>query len=292
MSFSDRRYSQHARRSLTQARILAEKYRHSLIDTGHLLTGIWLAEGSIGSRVLEDFKVEREELEAKLASLHPFVEEAPKNPPYTAALKVVFAFAMDEAYWLDHHYIGTEHLLLGLIRSGAGDAHHLMQQLNIGEVQIRQKIKRLISAGILEVNVESARRMASLSELSRRVLNAASKLAAEYSHPAAGLEHLLLVLALERRSVAAALLSETGFKQEKLVEDLQKLQPDVALSVAALDEVLDCAVEQAETMGTHYTGTDHLLLAMTLEKSSQILLARCGVDFVDLQMKLKIHFNR
>lgn len=291
MSFSDRRYSQHARRSLTQARILAEKYRHSLIDTGHLLAGIWLAEGSIGHRVLQDFRIEREQLEAKLANLHPFVEEAPRNPPYTAAFKIVFAFAMDEAYWLGHHYIGTEHLLLGLVRSGAGDASQLMRQLSINEIQIRQKVKRLVNAGILEINVESARRMATLSELSRRVLNASAKLAAEYTHPAAGLEHLLMVLAQERRSIAAQLLLDTGFKQERLAEDMRKLQPDAALSVATLDEVIDRAVEQAEAMGTHYTGTDHLLLAMTLEKTSQMLLARCGVDFVELEIKLRAHFN-
>lgn len=291
MTFSDRRYSQHARRSLAQARLLAEKYHHSLVDTGHLLAGVWLEGGSIGYHVLQDFKIERELLEANLASLQPFVAESPKNPPYTAALKIVFAFAMDEAHWLDHHYIGTEHLLLGLVRSGAGDAPELMRLLNINETQIRQKIRRLLNDGILEIKVESARRMASLSELSRRVLNAAAKLAAQNHHPAAGLEHLLMVLALERRSIAPHLLLETGFIAERLAEDLLKLEPEAALSAAELDEVIDCAVEQAQMMGTHYTGTDHLLLAMTMVASSQMLLARCGVDFVELQIRLQENFN-
>ncbi len=291
MSFSDHRYSQHARRSLAHARLLAEKSRHSLVDTGHLLAGIWLEEGSIGSKALQDFKIERTTIENHLANLHPILDEIPKPPPYTAALKIVFAFAMDEARWLDHHYIGTEHLLLGLVRSGAGDASRLMNLLNINETQIRQKVRRLVNDGILEINLESARRMASLSELSRRVLNGAATLARQYRHPAAGLEHLLMVLSQEQRSIAARLLAESGFARERLASDLLKLQPDAALSAAALDEVIDCAVEQAEAMGTHYTGTDHLLLAMTLDKTAQLLLARCGVDFVELQLKLRENFN-
>jgi ATP-dependent Clp protease ATP-binding subunit ClpA len=287
MTFSARRYSQHARHSLALARRMAEDYHHAVVDTDHLLIGIWREEGSLGYQVLQDFDVPLHELESTLADLHP--PHGATNPPYTDALNAVLTYAIDESYWLGHHYIGTEHFLLGLVRVGGGKA---LQQLDISGNQIRQRVRRLVNDGKMEVTLNSARRMASLSELSRRVLNAATQKAKEQQRPAAGLEHLLYVMARERRSMATRLLLEMGLNQTRLFEDIGELPPDGALSAAAFNDVVDTAVDQAELLGTHYTGTDHLLLAMTIETMGRDLLLRYGVNVDELKAKLQQHFKK
>jgi ATP-dependent Clp protease ATP-binding subunit ClpA len=281
---SNARYSQHARRALVHARLLAQKFYHPEIDTDHLLLGIWRTEGSLGGRVLHDFEIDHKEAEASISRLHPHVDEA--VPHHAASLRAALDVAADESRWLGHHYIGTEHLLLGLLRAGTGQAPTLLADLYLNGSQIRNRVRRLLNEGVSEINLEAVRRLARLSELSRRVLNAAQKLAADYQHPAAGLEHLLIVLGRERRSVATRLLAECGFNEIRLTDDLLGLIVDARLAATALDEVLDSAVNRAEVLGMHYTGTDHILLAMMLDIQAIDLLQRYGVDVECLQSRL------
>lgn len=286
---SDARYSQHARRALVHARLLAQKFAHAEIDTDHLMLGIWRTEGSLGSRVLHDFEIDWQEAENSLRQLHEQAEKA--VPRYSSSLRTALDVAADESRWLGHHYIGTEHFLLGILRSGAGQAPILITDLYLSGSQMRNRVRRLLNEGISEINLEAARRLARLSELSRRVLNAAQKLASDYQHPATGLEHLLIVLGRERRSVATRLLVECGFQEELLVEDLKRIAVDARLAATALDEVLDSAVNRAEVLGMHYTGTDHILLAMTLDVQGIDLLQRYQVDISCLQTRLQAEFN-
>lgn len=284
---SDRRYSQHARRSLVRARLLAQQFAHPAVDTDHLLLGIWWTEGSIGYRVLSELGVDRAFAQETVRYLHPQLGEAITPAPYSRNLQAVLLYATDEAYWLGQHYIGTEHILLGLVRASTGQLSSLLYHLQISSHQLRQRIRRLLSEGAYESSLEAVRRSARLSELSRRVLNAAAQLAAENDHQTTGLEHLLLVLGREKRSMAARLLLEAGLDEARLAADLRRLQPDPTLAATALDEVMGRAVEQTETLGTHYTGTDHILLAMTMDDEAVNLMRHYGVDIVGLQRQLK-----
>lgn len=292
MTPSERRYSQQARRSLVRARLFAHQYAHPMVDTDHILIGIWGTEGSLGHRVLMGFGIERQYTEKIVRELHPQLE-TPLNPvPYSRALQAVLLYAQDESRWLGHHYIGTEHILLGLVRAGTGQLSSLMMQLQISSHQLRQKLRRLLNEGLYESNLDAVRRSARLSELSRRVLNAATQVASSHDHQAAGLEHLLLVLARERRSMAAPLLRETGINQDALEAVLAKLQPDPTLAATAMDEVIAVAVDQADHLGSHYLGTDHILLAMTLDDEAISVLRRYGVDVEALRHALQASFNR
>lgn len=283
----DRRYSQHARRSLVHARLLAQTYCHPFVDTDHVLLGIWRTENSIGYRVLNDFGISRATAEQITKGLHPQLDQPPTPTPFSDDLQMVLHYAADEAYWLGHHYIGTEHILLGLVRAGTGHLSRLLFELRINTSQLRQRIRRLLSEGAGETTLETVRRSVRLSELSRRVLYAAEKVATEHHHHAAGLEHLLLVLAQERRSMATRLLTQTGLDENRLAEDIRRSQPDAVLSATSLDEVLAEAVNQAEIFGTHYTGTDHILLAMTIDEEAVALLRRYGVHVDALQVQLR-----
>jgi ATP-dependent Clp protease ATP-binding subunit ClpA len=289
---SDRRYSQHARRSLVRARLIAQEYAHPVVDTEHLLMGIWHTEGSVGYQVLSNFDLDRDIAEATLRDLHPSLDVPPQPTPYSLDLQSALTFAADEAYWLGHHYIGTEHLLLGLVRAGTGQLSRLLMNLEISSHQVRQRVRRLLSEGVIESSLASVRRLARLSELSRRVLNAAAQVAMDNNDKAAGLNHLLLVLSRERRSMVARLLLDAGLSPGRLSEDIKKTQPDALLAATALDEVLTGAVEQAEALGTHYTGTDHILLAMTMDDEARELMQFYGVDVDEVQDKLHEFFRR
>lgn len=293
MVFDNRRYSQFARRSLIHARLLTQKHRHPFIDTAHVLVGIWLTEGSLGYQVLQEFHIDRTQAEKTLIPLHPQQADMPKSPPYSESLETALLMAKDEARWLGHHYIGTEHILLGLVRAGSGQAPRLLRILKISDEQIRRRVRRLLSEDILEINLEAARRLARLSELSKRVLNATTRLADDLNYPAAGLPHLLLSLARERRSAVAHLLIESGLTLDKLTADVENSSNRDAEKLAlALDDVLDRAVDRAEALGTHYTGTEHILLALTLDHRGQALLSYYNVDVEWLQAHIRAELKK
>jgi ATP-dependent Clp protease ATP-binding subunit ClpC len=288
----ERRYSQHARRSLVRARIIAQEYAHPFVDTDHLLIGIWRTDNSLGYRILNDLQVERRTAENIVENLHPRLD-SPLNPtPYSRALQTILLYASDEAYWLGDHYIGTEHLLLGLVRAGTGQLSSLLAELGISSHQLRQRIRRILTENLHESTREAIRRSASLSELSRRVLNAAEKLATESKHEATGLEHLLLILSREQRSITPRLLGECGLRADRLSYDMRYLQPDGVLAATALDEVLARAVDQADALGSHYVGTDHMLLAMSYDEEAIALMKRYGVEVAALREKLQAVFHK
>ena len=119
------RFSQRARRVLQLAQEEAERLSHNYIGTEHLLLGIVREENGIAGRVLR-------ELGAKPDRVAEMVERmtgagkrstSERKLDLTPRTKQVIEFAVDEARKLGHSYIGTEHLLLGLMRQGDGVAH-------------------------------------------------------------------------------------------------------------------------------------------------------------------------
>ncbi|MFP4321056.1 MAG: Clp protease N-terminal domain-containing protein [Anaerolineales bacterium] len=290
MTLHDRRYSQHARRSLVRARLLAQEFQHAAVDTDHVLLGIWHTEGSLGYRVLAEGDISRARAEETVRRLHPEVVYVPDPMPYSDTLQSVLLYAVDESNWLGQHYIGTEHILLGLVRAGTGQLSALLLELGISTHQIRQRVRRLLSEGAYESTYEAIRRSARLSELSRRVLNATNSLARTYEHPTASLEHLLLVLWREKRSMVAHVLVQAGLQAHQLQADLEQLHIDAALAMTAFDEILARSVDLAESFGTHYTGTDHLLLALVEDDEGRALLRRYGANTGYLSAVLREQF--
>lgn len=273
------RYSQHARRALIQARLLAQDYQHDAVDTDHLLVGILREKGSLGSQVLTDLDIDARRAELEVRVLHAVIDPLATPLELTEALRRVLALAAEESHWFGHHYIGTEHLLLALARSRAGESADLLRTLAISPDQIRRRVRLLLSDGVTELSIEAAKRVARLSELTRRVLNAASQVAAQEKEQPAGVDHLLLVLAREGRSRASRILRECGLNETALQAALGQMPPENDLtSEALLVDVIDHAVDRADQLGTHYTGTDHVLLALAENPHSASLLQRYGVD--------------
>ncbi len=271
------RYSQHARRALNQARMLARDYQHGEVDTDHLFVGILRESGSVGAQVLGDLGIDMRRAELEVRVLHSVADLLVTPLTLTPALDRVLALSVEESHWFSHHYIGTEHLLLALARHREGRAITLLRTLGLSPDQVRRRVKMLLNEGVTELSIEAAKRTARLSELSRRVLNAAGQL--DNATGARGLIHLLLVLAREQRSMASHLLRECGLDVDSVQAALPIQPPHVPThSEAVLEDVIDHAVNRADQLGMHYTGTEHILLALVEHPQGVKLLQTHGVN--------------
>lgn len=125
------------------------------------------------------------------------------------------------------------------------------------------------------------RRSARLSELSRRVISAAEQMAAGFHHPAPGLGHLLLALLMETRSPVSTLLQDTGLDEIRLRNGLLERDPILLVDIEPI-------LTKVLTLGSHYTGTEHLLMTFILDPYGSALLIAYGVRTEDLRSRLNI----
>ncbi|MBZ0275651.1 MAG: hypothetical protein K8I60_05885 [Anaerolineae bacterium] len=270
------RYSHHARRALIHARQVAARLHHPFVDTGHLLVGVMLTQGSVGSQVLTELELDSATAETHLQTLAPVRDAIIADDIVNAdEVNTALALAADESAWLGHHYVGTEHLLLGMTRTNVGNASMLLHLLKVSPEMLRRHVRRVLSGGAREFDLQSAKRSARLSELSRRVIMGAEILAAERDHQVVGIGHLLLVMFQETRSPTLTLLRDYQLNETRLVHLLDEHDPVALVSV---EVILDKALDQAEQLGSHYTGTEHLLLTLTLDGMGIALLHQSGVD--------------
>jgi ATP-dependent Clp protease ATP-binding subunit ClpC len=135
-------FTPRAQQVLALARKEADRFNHAYVGTEHLLLGlIKLAQG-VAVNVLERMGLQLEavrmEVEKEVGSGPP--QKIPGNIPYTPRVKKVLALANKEAKALNHSYVGTEHLLLGLLREGEGVAARVLKRLDVDIQRTRNEI--------------------------------------------------------------------------------------------------------------------------------------------------------
>jgi ATP-dependent Clp protease ATP-binding subunit ClpC len=138
------RFTQRARRVLSLAHQEAERARQNNIGTEHLLMGLMEEEGGVAGRVLRDLGMDSDRM-------REIVERVAGSGNYTGGkielapdTQQVLEYAVDEARRLGHHYIGTEHILLGLVR-GEGTAMDVLRKLGVTPDQIRRQTRRVLN---------------------------------------------------------------------------------------------------------------------------------------------------
>ena len=139
------RFTQRARRVLSLAHQEAERSRQSNIGTEHLLLGLMDEEGGVAGRVLRELGMTSErvrEIIERVASID--VRFNPEKIELAADTQQVLEYAVDEARRLGHHYIGTEHILLGLVRV-EGTAMEVLRRLGVSAEQIRRQTRRVLN---------------------------------------------------------------------------------------------------------------------------------------------------
>ncbi len=139
------RFTQRARRVLQYAKDEAERLAHSYIGTEHLLLGLVKEENGIAGRVLRELGA-RPDRVAEMVERMSGAGRRTGNTrlELTPRTKQVLEYAVEEARKLDHPYIGTEHLLLGLIRQGDGVAIDVLRQIGLTPDRIRREVMRAI----------------------------------------------------------------------------------------------------------------------------------------------------
>jgi len=138
------RFTQRARRVLSLAHQEAERMRQNTINTEHLLLGLVQEEGGIASRVLRDLGLEPERVQEIVDRLSGYGSYRGGRIDLSPGVQQVLEFAFEEARNMGHHYIGTEHLLLGLIRSTEGKALDVLRKLGVTPEQIRRQTRRVL----------------------------------------------------------------------------------------------------------------------------------------------------
>ena len=140
-------FTQRARRVLSLAHQEAEKMRQEAISTEHLLMGLIQEEGGVAGRVLRDLGLEQDRIREMVERLGGTGDSNVKRLDLTPGVQQVLEFAIEEARQMGHHYIGTEHILLALIRSDQGLANEVLKKLGITAEQIRRQTRRVLSEG-------------------------------------------------------------------------------------------------------------------------------------------------
>src|ERR1700739_590147 len=135
-------FTPRAQEVLALARKEAERFNHNYVGTEHLLLGLIKLGQGVAVNVLQkmglDLETVRMEVEKHVES-HPETKMV-GNIPYTPRVKKVLALAGKEAQALHHSYIGTEHLLLGLLREGEGVAARVLKSLEVDPARTRNEI--------------------------------------------------------------------------------------------------------------------------------------------------------
>src|ERR671938_368242 len=139
------KFTKRANQVLQIATEEARAFNHPYIGTEHILLGLIREGEGVAARVLDDLGV-------KLSQARHAVEfivgmgEGPtrQDQELTARAKKVIAYAVDEAKRLNHHYIGTEHLLLGLVRNGEGVATGVLDIMGVSLEQVRTQVMRVL----------------------------------------------------------------------------------------------------------------------------------------------------
>jgi ATP-dependent Clp protease ATP-binding subunit ClpC len=147
------KFSERARRVLSLAQEEAQRFNHNYIGTEHILLGLVRETDGVAARVLSGLKVEL----SKVRSAVEFIigrgeRPSPGDIGLTPRAKKVIELAVDEARRLSHHYIGTEHLLIGIMREGEGVASGVLESLGISLDKVRSETTRVLNQSVSQVH--------------------------------------------------------------------------------------------------------------------------------------------
>ncbi|QWW19811.1 ATP-dependent Clp protease ATP-binding subunit [Schaalia sp. 19OD2882] len=140
------RFTDRARRVVVLAQDEARGLRHNYIGTEHLLLGLITEGEGVAAKALEMMEIKRDDVRAAVIDVIGEGEKPVEGHiPFTPRAKRVFELSLREALQLGHNYIGTEHLLLGLLKEGEGVAAQVLTKLGADLAQVRQSVIQLLS---------------------------------------------------------------------------------------------------------------------------------------------------
>src|SRR5687767_11627863 len=140
------RFTERARQVVVLAQEEARILKHNYIGTEHILLGLLREEEGLAARVLESLDITVERVRAQVVRIVGSGEEVTSGQiPFTPRAKKVLELALREALSLGHNYIGTEHILLGLVRENEGVAARILLDFDADSEKIRNEVIRMLS---------------------------------------------------------------------------------------------------------------------------------------------------
>jgi ATP-dependent Clp protease ATP-binding subunit ClpC len=221
------RFTERARQVVVLAQDEARALKHNYIGTEHILLGLLREEEGLAARVLESLDITVEEVRAQVARIVGQGDEVTTGQiPFTPRAKKVLELALREALSLGHNYIGTEHILLGLVRENEGVAARILLDFDADAEKIRNEIIRMLSGpgrrqqGGSAAAGEKAKSSKLLDQFGRNL----TKLAAESKlDPVVGrqteIERVMQILS-RRTKNNPVLIGEPGVGKTAVVEGL------------------------------------------------------------------------
>jgi ATP-dependent Clp protease ATP-binding subunit ClpC len=239
------RFTERAKRVLTFAQQEGEASQHSYIGTEHLLFGLLRETDCLAAMALTDLGIgldrAREAVSAALVSALPGTGPQPEPQPQqvtpTRRVRRVVEISFEEAQRMGHAYVGTEHLLLGLLVEGEGIGARVLSDMGVTLERVRENIGRFLEANAAEMatpwpRTDTTAPLPSNSPPLRVLLFRARTRAAAAGSPVVGLEHLL----------EETMATTSGAEALARVLDLRR---NAALQEHAADERAVQALQQA-----------------------------------------------
>jgi ATP-dependent Clp protease ATP-binding subunit ClpA len=258
------RFSGQARHVVVSAQEEARELDHNYIGTEHLLLGILATSDSLASASLSALGYTRDNVRAKVEELVGRGKASPGGHiPFTPRAKKVLELSLREALQLKHNYIGTEHILLGLLREGEGVAAQILADKHPLD-QIRGEVlTRIESPGTREAHGTGR------TPAAHDVLALAAELAGEGP---VGSHHILEAILQQPDSAAAKVLISAGIDVEQLATRLD----DVSVEDTADDTPEQAAARQLELSVTDDSVTVTLHDSGSIEFGKQIVQLNGG----------------
>ncbi|MCU0488149.1 MAG: ATP-dependent Clp protease ATP-binding subunit [Anaerolineales bacterium] len=284
------RLTQRARRVLSLAHQEAERMRHNYIGTEHLLLGLIREEGGVAGRVLRELGLDADRVQEIIERLVSPGQASPGKIDLSPGTQQVLEFAVEEARRMGHHYIGTEHLLLGLMQHNEGVAMDVLRKLGLTPEQIRRQTRRVLqeSSASKRTGAQPEQKPARQEPANKPKTPMVDQLATDLTtlaeesklDPVIGrqmeIERVIQILA-RRTKNNPALIGEPGVGKTAIVEGLAQRIVDGDVPAPLLDKrVLQLDVGSL-VAGTMYRGQFEERLKRVIEE----LKASGAILFID-----------
>lgn len=298
------KFTDRACQVLSCAQEEAQRFQHNYIGTEHLLLGLIRVEDGVAARVLHGLGVELERVRRGVEFIIGRGDRIVLGEiGLTPRAKKVIELSVDESRRLGHRYIGTEHILLGLVREGEGIAAGVLQSLGVNLARVLQKTLEVLESESAQ-STEPGPRGPINPELesyiftirARHVLAFAQHFARLLHHGYVGIEHLLFGLLYEERGMAARVLRDLGLNVEQVRHGIEMVigqgistrTGELRLTPRSL-LIIQQAQQEAQLLGQQEIDTGHLLLALSIigEGSASALFNSLGINLPVIQERTR-----
>ncbi|MDP8961311.1 MAG: AAA family ATPase [Actinomycetota bacterium] len=220
------RFTDRARRVVVLAQEEARMLNHNYIGTEHILLGLIHEGEGVAAKALESMNISLQAVREQVQDIIGRGQTAPSGHiPFTPRAKKVLELSLREALQLGHNYIGTEHILLGLIHEGEGVAAKALESMNISLQAVREQVQEIIGRGQTAPSGHIP-----FTPRAKKVLELSLREALQLGHNYIGTEHILLGLIREGEGVAAQVLQKLGADLNRVRQQVIQLLSGYASS--------------------------------------------------------------